>query len=348
MATTVAPAPRTPALPPTNAAPRSSASERWNWQVDLPAWLASMLFHLAALLALGLGATATRGTGAPMTSLVASTSDGDADDLFDDERDAPVQISPAASATTGGGEQSGGLAAAIGDTAPIGSENALPAPDASAPGGGTGPGEALGPAGFTDGAGPSRPIAGSKARTKLYGIEAEGEKFVYVFDRSDSMNAFSGRPLRSAKRQLIDSLQGLRDVHQFQIVFYNEEPSVMQLANRPGGLVFANDQTRRLAERYIQGVLATGGTNHHDALLKALALGPDVIFFLTDADQPGMQSQQLQRIRQANGGKCSINTIEFGQGESPRANNFLQRLAKENDGQYVYIDMTRRGALEAP
>jgi hypothetical protein len=38
---------------------------------------------------------------------------------------------------------------------------------------------------------------------------------------------------------------------------------------------------------------------------------------------------------------AQINTIEFGAGPNPGGRNFLVRLAEENRGQYVYVDVTR-------
>ncbi len=80
---------------------------------------------------------------------------------------------------------------------------------------------------------------GGRARTSLYGIEADGYKFIYVFDRSGSMGG-SGRntPLSSAKANLLASLESLGDTHQFQIIFYNEKPTMFALAGHPDRLVF--------------------------------------------------------------------------------------------------------------
>ena len=60
------------------------------------------------------------------------------------------------------------------------------------------------------------------------GAEGTGTKFVYVFDRSGSMEGYGGRPLASAKHQLISSLTQLNDACQFQIIFYNEQPEIFR------------------------------------------------------------------------------------------------------------------------
>jgi hypothetical protein len=65
-----------------------------------------------------------------------------------------------------------------------------------------------------------------------------------------------------------------------------------------------------------------------------------VIFFLTDADEPRMTTQQLARIAHMNQG-TSINAIEFGYGAQSEADNFLVRLARQNCGKHVYVDVSR-------
>lgn len=43
-----------------------------------------------------------------------------------------------------------------------------------------------------------------------------------------------------------------------------------------------------------------------------------------------------------NDGRAVINTIEFGLGPKIRKANFLDRLAEENGGQSVYVDISRQ------
>ena len=83
-----------------------------------------------------------------------------------------------------------------------------------------------------------------------------------------------------------------------------------------------------------------GGTRHLSALRLALGLRPDVVFFLTDADEPRLTSDEMRQIRVLNKGSI-INTIEFGYGPQHRMDNFLVQLAKQNGGQHVYVDVRR-------
>src|SRR5438132_9686839 len=65
------------------------------------------------------------------------------------------------------------------------------------------------------------PATDDYTSTKLFGLEARGSKFVYVFDRSGSMGENRNLPLRRAKEELLASLNDLNERQQFYIVFYN-------------------------------------------------------------------------------------------------------------------------------
>ncbi len=179
-----------------------------------------------------------------------------------------------------------------------------------------------------------------QVRTTIFGTSGSGSKFVYVFDRSGSMAGFGGRPLAAAKRELIASLQDLTETTQFQIIFYNEDPHVFKFRSRAPSLVWANEEGTAAAAQFVQGIMATGSTRHLQALKMALALHPDVIFFLTDADEPQLTDEELRQVQRWNQA-TAINAIEFGFGPQSRRQNFLVRLAQQNGGQHAYVDISR-------
>lgn len=184
-------------------------------------------------------------------------------------------------------------------------------------------------------------FAAGMGRTSLYGLSGQGFRFVYCFDRSESMGGGGNNTLRSARTELLASLDSLGPTHQFQIIFYNDHPTVFEITGMAGRLVFGTDQNKQQARQFVERIRADGGTDHMAALEMALNLNPDVIFFLTDADQPRLSPEQLARIGRRN--RISIiNTIEFGQGPAPAKENFLRQLARQNGGEYTYIDITKR------
>lgn len=176
--------------------------------------------------------------------------------------------------------------------------------------------------------------------TEVFGITGTGTRFVYVFDRSGSMSEYRGRPLAAAKQELIESLRDLESIHQFQIIFYNEEPRIFQTSASSAELIWADDQGKQAAREFVRGISAEGATNHMEALKASLRMRPDVIFFLTDADQPTLTYEELRRVRLWNKG-TTIHTIEFGAGPQVRGENFLIRLAQQNGGQHAYVDLRR-------
>jgi hypothetical protein len=179
------------------------------------------------------------------------------------------------------------------------------------------------------------PYAGY-ARTKLFGLEAQGTKFVYVFDRSGSMGEIGGKPLRDAKSELLNSLNDLDRQQQFYIVFYNEKPRLFDAGN--GRMVWATDDNKQLAAHFVDGITADGGTDHMGALTAALRMGPDVIFLLTDGEQQDdLSVDDLKRIDRLNSGHAQINVIQFA--PQPRPNSMLIDLAKQNHGQHIFVDI---------
>ncbi len=305
----------------------------------LPSWLLSLVFHLGLMLLLGLTLRLSppRGAAAERTAevgIVLKHSDGDTE-FFETADDAGGSQAEAAAPSAAS------LDEMLADQPPADPSEALPA---SLPIIGLG-GLESGGGSSADGAangGPSgaRRGVGGTAKTGIFGVEGEGYKFVYVFDRSYSMGGSGRSPLSAAKAELIASIQSLDKVHQFQVIFYNEQRKRFLEQESPNKLFFANDRNKKLAEGFIRGITAQGGTQHEDALLLAIRLQPDVIFFLTDADKPILWPGQLANIKRRAKG-IVINAIEFGYGPPGGNDNFLKQLARDNGGQHGYVDVTR-------
>ncbi|MBI3465406.1 MAG: hypothetical protein HY000_20475 [Planctomycetes bacterium] len=309
----------------------------WGPRLLVPSWLISLVIHAALLIVFAVAFKATP-QGAVAESVVAGgivlKSDDPATEEYLTEEDfASEEVTAAESAIASPADAL--------DSAPP-SDPASALPD-TRPVIGAGPlqsGTALSAAGMDSGPGRRVVLEGGRTRTGVFGVEGEGSKFVYVFDRSGSMGGAGRNALRAAKIELLKSLESLDQIHQFQIIFYNERATVFALAGQPGRLVFGNEASKLQAQRFINSIVADGGTQHEDALMQALRMRPDVIFFLTDGADPELSGAQLARIRKTNGGQTSINVVEFGLGPASSSYNFLQRLARENGGKYGYVDIT--------
>jgi hypothetical protein len=182
---------------------------------------------------------------------------------------------------------------------------------------------------------------GGGGGTSFMGVTGKGKTFVYVIDRSFSMA--EDNALTAAKLELMNSLNRLNETQQFQVIFYNNEYTV--LSTRGGRFDFfrGTDAHRFLVSEQIRSITPAAGTRHLPPLLEALNFKPDVIFLLTDgAAENALSAADLNTIRQRNRHGTHIHCIEFGRLEkSPMADqaNFLKTLARENGGQYVFRNL---------
>lgn len=175
---------------------------------------------------------------------------------------------------------------------------------------------------------------------RFFGLEAVGERVVYVCDRSASMAEPDGLPLAAAKQELLASIESLGDSRQFQLIFYNQRQTIFAPAGGRGLPLFTDDRTLRDLRRFVESVSAAGGTDHADAVAAALRLAPDVVFILTDADAgDDLSDAELQRLSERLGrARCMV--VQFG-GAAGRRSPRLARLAEMSGGEYRLVEPTR-------
>lgn len=303
----------------------------------LPAWVISVLFHagLVVLLGLTLKLAPKSISGEEVREIageVVLKHQSEQGEYFESrETGTPMQAQQASSPV-----------ASLDDQAPLEPNLQLPnrafgAAASTVANGGLG-------RGLTDGVSQPRGPTGGGAKTSVFGIDSEGYSFVYVFDRSASMASPGQLPLNAAKGELRASLNQLSDIHQFQIIFYNDKPTVFNVTGVAGRLPFANERNKALAARFIDAITADGATNHFHALRMALRLKPDVIYFLTDAEKEDALSEaQLAQISESNRSGTTIHCIKFGHHDAPHAYEYLARLAEQNGGRFTYVNVRALG-----
>ena len=226
------------------------------------------------------------------------------------------------------------------------SELALPKPNAAVIGAGSGapvavvPGDVAGMITPNAISRPAQALGLGQGEVSFFKVREKGSRFVYVLDSSGSMSNYGA--IQVAKSELAASLATLSKSQQFQIIFYNQSARIMMLRGsaRPQ-LYWATDVNRTLARQYISGIRADLGTDHMPALKKALRLGPEVIFLLTDADEPRLTARDLNELDKINQGRTRIHCVEFGRGPELRTDNYLKRLARQNRGTHRYVDVTK-------
>jgi Ca-activated chloride channel family protein len=157
---------------------------------------------------------------------------------------------------------------------------------------------------------------------------------VCVFDRSGSM---SGKKIEQAREALRFVLNNLRQGDLFNIVAYDSNVETF----RPE-LERYNDETRRQALGFVEGMYAGGGTNIHGALTTSLKMlkdksRPNYLIFMTDG-LPTMgetnEPRIVEEVQKANEVRARV--ISFGVGYDVNS-RLLDRISRTNFGQSEFV-----------
>jgi hypothetical protein len=211
---------------------------------------------------------------------------------------------------------------------------ALPGPQIT--GIGVLPGPGLGGGGGSGGGSGGGVGRGVGPGTEFFGAREHAGSFAYVIDCSGSMGTRNS--LDVAKRELIASLDQLPPDANFGTVFYNLNATVFSDPQGRRGLMAATAANKARVRAQLATIAPFGGTDHMLALRAALALHPEVIFFLTDADQ--MIDEDAAAII-AEAGSTRIHCVLFGRGADLGEATPIRKLAAATGGTYRYIDVLK-------
>ncbi|MGQ0628584.1 MAG: hypothetical protein ACT4PL_10850, partial [Phycisphaerales bacterium] len=192
-------------------------------------------------------------------------------------------------------------------------------------------GNGLGGAGSGDGIGVGDGSGGSGGGgAKFFGVEARGQRFVWVCDISGSMS--ERLKLSQLKVELERSLDGLLDTSQFMVFFF--ESDVVPLRGKQGWRD-ASSRNKNEAFAHLKELMARGGTNPIPAFVGAFSMKPrpDAIYFMTD----GLFDQEVvDRISVMNktGKKVPVHCLAFGDRSSEV---LMKKIATDSGGTYKYV-----------
>jgi hypothetical protein len=181
---------------------------------------------------------------------------------------------------------------------------------------------------------PGRPAGGGTGTEgngvtgSLFPLPVTAASVVYVLDRSVSMGMDD--KLDIACRELIAGLRRLPPTARFQIVAYNRCAEPLVIDGRID-LLPAEPALIEKAALQVEQLSASGESDHVRALCRALALHPDVLFFVTDAD--ALTIQQVAQITNRNASTI-IHAIEMTRRRGLDRDGPLARLAHDNRGTY--------------
>lgn len=205
--------------------------------------------------------------------------------------------------------------AMIREPAPGGSHAGNPGGDAAPAGQGTG----------GSGAGSGGGVAGGRAA--LLGVPPKAQSVVYLIDRSLSMGP-SGA-LERARQELRVAIETLPPGVAVQVLAYNR--TITPLVPSPTGLTLRGLVSLSDLFAQLDALTPTGATDHVAAIRRGLALHPDVLFLVTDADD--LTEGQVRQLTAFNNGRVAVQVVELSRTGGTRAGP-LALLAASNGGTY--------------
>ena len=159
-------------------------------------------------------------------------------------------------------------------------------------------------------------------QASFFGLRAEGRVFIFVVDRSGSMD--DGDRLDRAKRELMRAVGAMQPPQRFHVLFYNDETTML-----PGDLPKPADYPARdRLARWLHTIDAIGGTDPRAAMSLALGMRPDAVFLLSDGAFPPGTAEAIGGL---NPRKIPIHCVDLGHGAG---GDDLRVIARDSGGQY--------------
>jgi hypothetical protein len=179
-------------------------------------------------------------------------------------------------------------------------------------------------------------VAASPGTPTYYGLAIQARRIVFVLDISGSMN---GSRLMTAKRELMQAIDGLPEEASFNIVVFSDHAAVWQRILKP-----ATPAMKKAARNFVAVLYAGGHTAAYDALDAAFRFDAEAVYFLSDgapnAGKIASPAAILAAVAQTNRTRrISIYTIGIEPGEpGGPLDMFVKTLAEQNFGVYRRVD----------
>ena len=183
----------------------------------------------------------------------------------------------------------------------------------------------------------------------FFGTRAKGNRFVFLVDRSGSME-YGKRDRRSrlafnrydvAVAELLDAVSSLQPHQEFLVAMFAQDTRVMfdPKRRKKPTLVPATESNKRRLRDWVERQTLGWGTDPREGLKLAFALKPDAIFLLSDGafvNEQGDDKPKTRDIARKNSGRLGaipVNTVAL-EGESSRES--LQEIAEITRGAFRF------------
>jgi len=174
-----------------------------------------------------------------------------------------------------------------------------------------------------------------KSKKPFFGtVETEiTRKIVYVIDGSGSMTD----SIDYVKFELRRCIGELDEGDEFHVLFLSSGPPTEMPTRR---LVRATQHNKAVAGEFIDAFVPHGQTDPVEAIKRAFAVGPDLIYLLTDGEFDRSVVDLVKRLN--TGDKVTVHTIGFlyRTGEE-----VLKKIAAQNNGNYKFVSEAELAAM---
>lgn len=178
------------------------------------------------------------------------------------------------------------------------------------------------------GAGGLAGVVSEEKKVGFFGSRSSAKSVVFVVDMSGSME--NGRFVR-AQQELVKSIHQLHVTQSFYVIFFNKQAVPLFFPSPVKDLVPATPVMKRRATRWIVERRTGQGTDPQEALVLALSLQPEVIYFLTDGEFP---EKCRQVVQEKNTHGAIIHTIAL---QSREGVSLLEGIAADNKGTFKFV-----------
>ncbi|MEX0726201.1 MAG: vWA domain-containing protein [Planctomycetaceae bacterium] len=165
----------------------------------------------------------------------------------------------------------------------------------------------------------------------FFGINGAGKKHVFVVDASTSMNHPHNSDAKTRfgrlKIELVNTIGRMTEETEFFVIFFNDRAIPMPAP----GLIQATRANQMKSLEWVATAKTGGRTDPREALLMALRLNPDIIYFLTDGE---FEYRVVKDVAAANRQKTPIYTFCFSDRSGEK---FLKQIAAQSAGKYHYV-----------
>jgi hypothetical protein len=152
---------------------------------------------------------------------------------------------------------------------------------------------------------------------------------VFVLDRSLSMGLRDA--FQRARREVLAYLGQLPPTARFQVIAYNRQAEPL-FGN---ALLTAEPGTLQRVRSVLEALPPKGSTDHGNALRRGLLLRPDVLYFVTDAND--LNLKEVLEATRSNQWATAIHVISFNPQRDPPAHHPLRQLASLNQGSFRHV-----------